>query len=96
MPKQSNQSIKAFRPYNNIEELGSWANDSEASIEEIEWKLRKFGLDAHEVELIMLRFMDGKSMIQIVKQQGWTNIDSANYYLKKTLKKLRDGGFKLR
>lgn len=43
----------------------------------------------------MLRYVDDMQMKEIVKEQGWVNASSAGYFLKKTLAKLRLGGFRL-
>jgi hypothetical protein len=59
-------------------------------------RLRKFGLDPYEVELLMLRFVEQKTVKDIVKEQGWTNVNSANYFLRRVLTKLRKAGFKFK
>jgi len=59
-------------------------------------RLRRFGLDPYEVELLMLRFVEQKTMKDIVKEQGWTNVNSVNYFLRRVLTKLRKAGFKFR
>lgn len=66
------------------------------SIEQIEMKLKQFGLEQYEVELIVRRILDGQGLAEIVDEQGWTNKNSANYFLRKALTKLRKGGFTLR
>jgi hypothetical protein len=59
-------------------------------------RLRRFGLDPYEVELLMLRFVEQKTMKEIVKEQGWTNVNSVNYFLRRVLTKLRKAGFKFK
>ncbi len=94
MPKRSKQSIKAYLT-DRID--GYWLEaeekDREISEYEIVTYLKRFGLDPYEVELLMLRFIENKSMKDIVKEQGWVSVTSANYYFRTILKKLREGGF---
>ncbi len=67
----------------------------EVRAEYIESRLIEFGLNPHEVELILLRCVDGRSMKDVVTEQGWVSINSASHYLRTALEKLRTGGFKL-
>ncbi len=61
------------------------------SRDEIEAKLRRFGLQEYEVDLITDRFVDDKTLSDL----NWNNESSARYHIKKTLAKLRKGDFKL-
>lgn len=96
LPKSSRQSVKALYS-GRIEEY--WLREEFSrkarTVEAIERKLQRFGLSPYEVELIMLRYVDDMQMKEIVKEQGWVNASSAGYFLKKTLAKLRLGGFRL-
>lgn len=62
---------------------------------EIQTSLRKFGLTDYEIELLMLRVIDGHGAKAVMKKQGWLSLNSLSYHLKKVLKKLRDGKFRL-
>lgn len=97
MPKPSRQSVKAY-PSDRIQDY--WIKEElyerTLSEYEVQAKLRKFGLDPYEAELIILRYIEEKSMQDIVKEQGWLNISSASHYLRRTLSKLREGKFTLR
>lgn len=92
MPTYDNES-RGSSPSARIDNYsqGLWA--PQAPRPDAEKDLARFGLDPFEVELIMARFVDGKPMKQIVKDQGWLNSSSANYFLRKVLKKLREGRF---
>lgn len=58
-------------------------------------QLEAFGLKKFEVDLIVSRFFDQKTMKQIVTEQRWTSIGAAEYHLRTSLTKLRKGGFSL-
>jgi hypothetical protein len=97
MPNRKLKSKKEFYT-NRIDDF--WIQDDfynrEVSETDVVDQLVEFGLDPHEVELLVLRYIENKSMIEIVKLQGWLKLESANYYLRKTLAKLRAGSFKLK
>ncbi len=95
MPKGSKQSIKAIYS-DRIEDywLREQFEQRPLHPDEVELKLKRFGLDKYEVELLMLRYVENKPMKDIVKEQGWVNMNSATHYLRSSLRKLRDGGFK--
>lgn len=57
-------------------------------------KLKNAGLEDYEVELVILRFIEDKSMIDVMNETGWLSINSANYYLRKAMRKLRLRGLK--
>lgn len=97
LPKISKDSVKAT-PKENIENYsGQFENNlRELPGCEVELKLKRFGLDDFEVELLMLRFVEARPMVEVVKEQGWINVNSANYYLKCTLDKLRRARFTFR
>lgn len=95
LPKYSGQSVTASSAGTWIESLPGWEGYREVPPHEIEIRLKRFGLDKHEVELIMLRYVEDKTMKQIVSQQGWTSVGSAAHFLRSALKKLRKGGFQL-
>jgi hypothetical protein len=67
----------------------------EWSSAEVEVSLYRFGLKTYEVELVMMRYISGKKMRDIVETQGWVSVSSANYHLKKVMAKLRKGRFHL-
>lgn len=97
LPKPSKQSVKAY-PTEKIDDFWLRQEISQDGVpeEQILYKLRKFGLDPYEVELLMLRYVEGFSMKKIVVEQGWLSIGSANHYLHKALAKLRAGKFSFR
>lgn len=96
LPRLNRQSIKAIR-FQFIDELSGRDAFSSDRVPELELiaKLSKAGLSAHEIELIMCRFIDKRPMSEIVIEQGWLSVNSANHYLRRALKILRNGGFKL-
>lgn len=69
--------------------------DEALNEEDLILQLNAFGIDPFEVELVLARFLERKSMRVIMEEQGWLNLNSANYYLRRTLAKLRHGGFKI-
>lgn len=87
------RASKVSRNY-NIENFPE-TNKARSSESKILLKLIKHGLDPHEVELIMLRYVENKTVKEIVKEQGWLSLNSCNYHLRKALNKLRDGKFNL-
>lgn len=96
--RSKRQSIKASY-YGNIDAM--WVmNEKHTSLLEIEEKLRMFGLDHYEIDLIIARVVEGKSMKQLIAEQirnkepAWLTANSAGYHYKKALKKLRIGKFK--
>lgn len=97
MPKMSKNSVKAFYT-GRIDEF--WLKEQIDNREVPEWeigvKMRNFGLNEFEIELLLSRYVENKSMLDIVAEQGWQSLNSASHYLKSALKKLRDGGFSIR
>lgn len=69
-----------------------WANNGSAT-DKLVNQLIEFGLDPYQVDLVILRVVEKKSMKEIVKELGWRSTDSANYHLKKALKMLRERNF---
>jgi hypothetical protein len=96
LPKPTNQSVKAFA-YGRIEDLWLKIAFREARVPEevIVERLKQAGLGVYEIELLMLRYVEGKSMKTIVAEQGWLNKDSASHFLRKALSSLRKVGFTL-
>lgn len=96
MPKPSKQSVQAFvatqiENYSLPKEF--W--DRTMEDHEIEARLRKFGLDNFEVELVMLRYIDNMTMKDIIEAQGWVSVNSVAHHLRSALRKLRKAGFTL-
>ncbi len=91
LPKLSKQSVKAY-PSCKIDSYGLFTQ-ALVSEKQLEQRLLEFGLSEFEVEMLLLRFIEKKPMSEIVEIQGWTSLSSANYYLKKSLKRLREGRF---
>lgn len=72
-----------------------YTSTTEENIDTIEWRLRQYGLMGFEIKLVLARFIGEKTINEIVKEQGWTSVGSANYHLKQALTKLKDRKFKL-
>lgn len=53
-------------------------------------KLKGYGLQEHEVALLVARFEDNKTFSQIVKEQGWTSKGSLAWHLRQVLKTLKE------
>lgn len=96
LPKPSKRSIKAF-PSDQIARFGK--NDPKTTLHEeyeaVYQALIEFGLDKHEVELIMAYCVEGKPMKVVLKELGWISPNQVGYYVNKALQRLRDGGFTL-
>lgn len=96
LPKASKSSIKA-RSSDVIEiyseRIEAWIKKKE--VPKAAWinRLKEAGLDAHEVELMLLRFYDENRFQDIVKKCGWVSVDACSYAYKKALSKLRRKGF---
>lgn len=54
------------------------------------------GLDPHEVDLVLARFVEDKTFREIAATQNWTSMGSCAYHFKMALKKLRERNFKLK
>jgi len=96
LPKASKSSIKA-RSTDIIEiyseKLEAWAAKKEVSKQAWVNRLRECGLDAHEIELMLLRFYEENDFKQIVQKCGWVSVDACSYAYKKALSKLKKRGF---
>jgi hypothetical protein len=66
----------------------------ETEEEAFESKLSRYGLADHEIALIVARYSDDMTLVEIVKSQGWTSNGSCSYHLKQVLKKLREREYK--
>lgn len=71
-----------------------WA-DTDLTTEEIAKKLVDAGLEQHEVDLVVARFIEQLPLKEIVQVQGWTSEGSVKHFLKKALVHLRKVNFKL-
>lgn len=97
LPKSNQASVQAY-PTDRIDDywIKTEFSKKQLTLEQVEARLKGFGLGDFEIELLMLKYIDLKKMAEIVKIQGWVNINSASHYLRQTLKKLREGRFKFR
>ena len=68
---------------------------SELDLSVLPTKLKLYGLKKYEVELIIAKFIEEKTLDEIVTAQNWTSKGSCVWHLKKTLRKLKEMGFKL-
>lgn len=66
------------------------ASDSEA----LEAKLKEYGLLGYQIELLLARFSEGKTLNQISKEFSWLSPNTAHYHLRKALQDLKDRKFK--
>lgn len=89
------QSVKAI-PIPDIERhaRGDSSPTPESNTTRMLEKLDRCKLESWEKELIIDRFVEGKTLQQIMMDQGWTSVGSAEYHLKKTLNKLKIRGYK--
>ncbi len=60
-------------------------------VEKLKKDLLKHGLGHYAIDLLIARIVDGQKLKDIVKEQGWTSIGSANHHLQQAIKTLRKG-----
>ena len=97
LPKRNKGSVQAIST-DGIERYHQAFEypDADLTSKEIEASLRRHGLDEYEIKLVMARFVEDLTVKEIVETQGWTNSNSANYYIRSVLLKLRERRFTLK
>lgn len=96
LPKPGTHSVKLY----TTQYIENFSERKYMTVEYLEKRLVEYGLGPYEVDVIMSRIIEGKSMKQIIAEQKknkeptWLSTNSAGYHLKAALKKLRDAGFK--
>lgn len=97
LPKTGKSSISASSVGDNIERasasIAEWESTPEMSQRQLVAKLREFGLEDYEVEMIQDRYFSEQKWAEIVKRRGWASSGAASYVLKRILSKLRKRGF---
>jgi len=73
--------------------IEEWQPTPEISQRQLVAKLREFGLEDYEVEMIQDRYFSELRWEDIVKKRGWASSGAASYVLKRVLSKLRKRGF---
>lgn len=64
------------------------------SLDQLDIKLRRYGMQDHQVGLLISRFVDGRTLKEIAKQEGWRSEDTVSYHIRNALKELKERGFK--
>lgn len=72
-----------------------YPSTTETRIKYMERRLFNYGLSKFEVDLLVARYVEEKTMEDIKKEQNWTSRGSLSHFLRETLKKLRKLEFKL-
>lgn len=102
LPKPSGRSVKLYTQGLSIESAATvnsayplYKSTTEPRIANLIDQLYRYGLEEFEVELIIARFIEEKTLREIRTELGWTSHSSIDHHLKQTLKKLKKRGFTL-
>jgi hypothetical protein len=82
----------------NIDALSTFFYDylpstTDAEVRNFVTKLQKYGLQDYEVEILVERFVNNKTIKEITDESGYTSPGAAFYIIKKAIEKLKTRGF---
>jgi hypothetical protein len=80
----------------DVENIATHPNQTttEERVRRLTMKLKRYGFQDHEINLLLARAVDELKLREIVEEFNWTSIGAANHHYRQALKKLRKLGFK--
>lgn len=76
--------------------MGFVPHVSEEQFNDFIQNLMAYGLDEHEISLVLERYINNATWAEICESEGWTSVANARKYLQRAVDKLKLKGFKPR